>query len=748
MTDGKAASAHTSASVRQHTLAGTFTIEGTGLHTGAPARAVFRPAPPGHGRRFVRADLSGAPELSTSDVDLNPGPGRTALVRGDVSAETVEHVLAALSGLGVDNVLIELHSTEPPVGDGSAREFAEAIRRTGVVEQDAPREVLVVEEPVVVDDDDGARLVAMPMRPGSPGAPLTSLGYSLAYDGSDLARGWFELSLSGDAFMRELAPARTFCMARDVERLRELGLGAGANHGNTLVIDGDRVVGNDLRFPDEPARHKVLDLVGDLGLLDAPLVARVHGFRSGHRQNRELVRRLVRSARRRPLESLFPGPVMRMPDILRILPHRYPFLLVDGVLELEPERRIVAVKNVAWNEEFPGPLPREPRDAGRAPGRGPGAGGGAPALAVREGRREDGSARRARPREDAPARRAGRQAAPERRGEEDPPHPRDMRGQGDGGRGRRRGGDAPLRAHTGPLRLRRRGRRRRRRRRDIIGTGGMRVHPTAVVDPRAKLADDVEVGPYSVIGPHVTMGPHGVVDNHVTIMGNTAIGSNCHIHSSSVIGGVPQDLKYKGEETELIIGDNNTIREFVTVNAGTVGGGRRTVIGDDNLLMAYVHIAHDCVLGDHVILANVATLGGHIRVEDGARISGLAAVHHFVTIGRLAFVGGCAKVVKDVPSFMTVDGNPARVRGLNIEGLKRWGIEREELAALKEAYRLLYRSDLNRSQAIEDLRARGLAESPATAELIRFLMNSERGRRGRGREAERSDVAPGGPADA
>ena len=268
----------------------------------------------------------------------------------------------------------------------------------------------------------------------------------------------------------------------------------------------------------------------------------------------------------------------------------------------------------------------------------------------------------------------------------------------------------------------------------------MRAHPTAVVDPRARLADDVEIGPYSVVGPDVTLGPGCVAENHVTLTGHTTIGANCHVHSGAVIGGVPQDLKYKGEETELIIGDGNIIREFVTINTGTAGGGGKTVIGDDNLLMAYVHVAHDCILGSHIVLANVATLGGHIRVEDGARISGLAAVHHFVTIGRLAFVGGCAGVVRDVPPFMMVAGNPARVRGLNLEGLKRLGIDREELAGLKDAYRLLYRSDLNRSQAIEDLRERGSGEGSATAELIEFLLNSERGRRGRGREAERTDL--------
>ena len=148
----------------------------------------------------------------------------------------------------------------------------------------------------------------------------------------------------------------------------------------------------------------------------------------------------------------------------------------------------------------------------------------------------------------------------------------------------------------------------------------MQIHPTAVVDPQALLGEDVEIGPYSVIGPGVRLGPGCRVDNHVTLTGNTTIGANNHFHSASVIGNVPQDLKYRGEETELIIGDGNTIREFVTINAGTTGGGGRTVIGEDNLLMAYVHVAHDCVLGSRIVLANVATLGGHIRVEDGVRI--------------------------------------------------------------------------------------------------------------------------------
>ncbi len=267
----------------------------------------------------------------------------------------------------------------------------------------------------------------------------------------------------------------------------------------------------------------------------------------------------------------------------------------------------------------------------------------------------------------------------------------------------------------------------------------MRIHPAAIVDPRAELADDVEIGAYSVIGPNVVLGPGVVLESHVTVTGHTTMGAGCHVYSFAAIGGAPQDLKFRGEETELIIGAGNTIREFVTINAGTSLGGGKTVIGDNNLLMAYVHVAHDCILGSNIVMANVATLGGHISVEDGARISGLAAVHHFVSIGRLAFVGGCAKVVQDVPCFVMVDGNPARIRGLNLEGLKRSGFTGDEIQALKDAFRLLYRSDLNRAQAIEELRTMGLADVPATEELITFLHESERGRRGRGREQRHAD---------
>jgi len=337
--------------LRQHTLAEPVELSGVGLHTAAESTVVLRPAPAGHGRRFVRADLPGAPELTPADVDTGGPPRRISLARAGASVETIEHLVAALVGLGVDNVVCEFHAPEPPAGDGSAMLFAEAIERAGVVAQEAAREAFVIEEPIAVEAD-GASLVALPGRPGSPAEALTHVGYHLAYPDSPLASGSVECALTREDFLKDLAPARTFCMAGDVERLLAQGLGKGASYANTLVIDGERVVENELRFPDEPVRHKALDLVGDLGLLGAPLVGRIVGFRSGHGLNLRLVREVARSSPRRGLDSLFPEPVMGMAGIEGVLPHRYPFLLVDRVLELVPEERIVAVKNVSRNEQY------------------------------------------------------------------------------------------------------------------------------------------------------------------------------------------------------------------------------------------------------------------------------------------------------------------------------------------------------------------------------------------------------------
>jgi UDP-N-acetylglucosamine acyltransferase len=251
------------------------------------------------------------------------------------------------------------------------------------------------------------------------------------------------------------------------------------------------------------------------------------------------------------------------------------------------------------------------------------------------------------------------------------------------------------------------------------------IQSTAQIDPAAQLGADAEVGHYAIIGPEVKIGSGTKIGDHCVILGDTTIGKNCQIFTGAVIGSIPQDLKYKGEKTEIIIGDNNIIREYVTINLGTAASGQ-TIIGDNNLIMAYAHIAHDCVIGNNVILANVATLAGHIVIEDRAILGGLAAVHQFVRIGYLAIVGGCSKVIQDIPPYSMCDGHPARVRSLNKVGLERMGISREAKTNLKHAFTILFNSGLTISHALEKVEQE-LPSIPEVARLLNFIKNSQRG---------------------
>ncbi|MFC1698793.1 acyl-ACP--UDP-N-acetylglucosamine O-acyltransferase [Candidatus Omnitrophota bacterium] len=251
------------------------------------------------------------------------------------------------------------------------------------------------------------------------------------------------------------------------------------------------------------------------------------------------------------------------------------------------------------------------------------------------------------------------------------------------------------------------------------------IQSTAQVAPGAQLADDVEIGHYAIIGPEVTIGAGSKIGDHCVITGQTSIGQNCQLFTGAVIGSVPQDKKYVGEPTEVIIGDNNIIREYVTVNLGTEAS-EKTVIGNDNLIMAYAHIAHDCVIGNGVVLANVATLAGHIVVEDRAILGGLAAVHQFVRIGAVAIVGGCSKVIQDIPPYSLCDGHPARVRSLNKVGLERAGIDKQAKVTLKHAFTILFNSGLTIPHALKKAEQE-LPPTPEVTHLLNFIKNSQRG---------------------
>jgi len=251
------------------------------------------------------------------------------------------------------------------------------------------------------------------------------------------------------------------------------------------------------------------------------------------------------------------------------------------------------------------------------------------------------------------------------------------------------------------------------------------IHPTAIVDPSAVVGEGTEIGPYCVVGPEVLLGEHCHLMAHVTLAGPTRIGNGNRIYPYCSIGQRSQDLKYVGEPTYLEIGDRNTFREFCTVNRGTAPGSK-TTIGNDGNFLAYAHVAHDCVVGNHVIFSNNGTLAGHVIVEDHAVIGGLTGIHQFCRIGQYAITGGCTKIVQDVPPFMIADGNPAEVRGINQVLLERQGFAPEEIRLLREAYKLIYRSNLNTSQALEAIR-RDLPETPSLIAVISFIAASKRG---------------------
>ena len=256
------------------------------------------------------------------------------------------------------------------------------------------------------------------------------------------------------------------------------------------------------------------------------------------------------------------------------------------------------------------------------------------------------------------------------------------------------------------------------------------IHPTALIDPRAELDSSVEVGPYAVIGPRVRIGADTSVGAHCVIDGHTTIGRDNRIFPFASIGGAPQDKKYAGEPTRLSIGDGNTIREYVTINTGTVQDEGETRLGDDNWIMAYVHIAHDCRLGSHIILANAVQLAGHVHLGDWVFLGGLTGVHQFVRVGAHAMTAFQTRLAQDLPPFVTAGGNPAEAQSINAEGLRRRGFSAERITLIKQMYRLLYRKGLTLDAAREQIEAlRGeLADADADIALMQdFLATASRG---------------------
>lgn len=340
----------------QRTIATVASVTGIGLHSGAPCTVTFRPAPADSGITFVRVDLPGQPAIPSHPDRLCQRQRRTALALTtsdglDVEIHTPEHLLAACQGLGLDNLVVELDAVELPGLDGSAKDFVDCLRAAGITDQGVPRHFFDVTEAVSITDGKSS-IVALPYANG------LKITYTLDDHGGALKGAQVvEVELTEDAFTNQIAPARTFCMAKEVEMLRALGLGKGANYQNTCVYDGDRLIDNELRFKDEAARHKVLDLIGDLAHVARRLNTHIIAVRSGHRENMLLVQEL----NRRIQAAERPKVIFDIKAILSKLPHRYPFLLVDRITEYTEGKRIVGLKNCTMNEPFfQGHFPGDP----------------------------------------------------------------------------------------------------------------------------------------------------------------------------------------------------------------------------------------------------------------------------------------------------------------------------------------------------------------------------------------------------
>lgn len=337
----------------QKTIAREVSISGVGVHSGNFANLQFLPAGPNEGITFERVDLPGRPRISariSNVIDLAKRPRRTSIGTDHVEVHTIEHLMASLAGLSIDNITIQLDAAEVPCSDGSAAVFVGLLKDAGIKTQDAPKRYYQVRDPLFLEED-GAAIMLLP-------GDDFRVSYTLSYDHPLLKAQYLHFSLTNESFEHQIARARTFCLEDEVGELRSQGLGKGADYQNTLVLGASGIIKNSLRFEDEFARHKVLDLIGDLYLLGLPIKGHVIGIRSGHPINLELLnrierqRRMARGAGVRAPTGPVTGTQLDINDIQKILPHRYPFLLVDKIVTLEEGRRCVGIKNVTVNDNF------------------------------------------------------------------------------------------------------------------------------------------------------------------------------------------------------------------------------------------------------------------------------------------------------------------------------------------------------------------------------------------------------------
>jgi len=343
--------------MKQRTIERQFSIEGIGLHTGEKVSLLVRPALPDTGIVFIRKDIDGSPAIKADIdnlLDVEKFPRRSSIFDGkNTYIHTIEHLMSAVYGLGIDNLIVEITGSECPGLDGSAFIFAQKIIKSGIVEQDALKNFYKVKEPIYISDN-SSHLVALP-------SDTLRISYTLDYPNSILNSQYASFEITPDSYLKEISSARTFCLEEEVDKLKTIGLGKGSDFNNTVVIGKNGVINNKFRFSNEPVRHKICDLIGDLALLGMPLKAHIIGIRSGHILNTKLVKSLKNVFNKEKIGAVYSPtgtwiekkkPVLEIEDIQKIIPHRYPFLLVDRVIELEEDKRIIGIKNVSVDEWF------------------------------------------------------------------------------------------------------------------------------------------------------------------------------------------------------------------------------------------------------------------------------------------------------------------------------------------------------------------------------------------------------------
>eukprot|EP01132_Coremiostelium_polycephalum_P002975 gene2975-3713_t len=666
---------------KQHTLQAPVTFSGVGIHSDCTSTVTCLPAPIDHGIKFQRTDIEGQPIVEAIVDHVVDVTRSTTLRHNNAYVDTVEHLLAAISGLEIDNILIQLDGPEVPILDGSALPFVKAFQEVGLLNQNAPRRFFSINESVVyTGEKQGIELSAFPLDD-------YKISVMVGYDVDKFHNQHAFLGKIAD-FPQEIASSRTFAFLSEIQSLYEHGLIRGGNLDNALVIvDKDMseeelgklakmfnkkevsLVANGgvlnnvkLQHPNEPARHKLLDLVGDLALVGRPIKGYIAAHKPGHASNIAFARKLRKLMLQQetltvPTYDPMAEPVFDIKKITKMLPHRYPFQLVDKIIYLD-HRTVTGIKNVTINEPFfQGHFPGNPIMPG--------------VLQI-----------------EAIVQTGGMLVL------SNVPDPenyatyflaiencrfRKMVVPGD-----------TLIMHCELLTEVRKG---------IVKMRGRGFVGNKLACEAVMTAQIVKQSPFTYIAENVTIGEGTWIGPHVTIFPGARIGKHCQIFPGAVIAAVPQDLKFKGEESTVEIGDHTVIRECVTINRGTAAGPH-TIIGNHVLLMAYVHVAHDCNISDHVIVANAVQLAGHVTLAPYVRIGGTAALRQFVKVGAYAMIGGGTLVKKDIPPFVKVAREPLSYCGINVVGLKRLGFTPQQLEIIQTIYRYIFQQALPLTEAL------------------------------------------------